>query len=99
MLKYQLSPETKSPETSVCAGFFNSRKEGAQLTGKKVQRKRGGLVDDIRCKCGKIVCQMQNQSVLIKCRHCKRFVIMEFYKPEGQVDSSPENYRLKIEYK
>ena len=55
-------------------------------------------MDNVRCKCGKIVCQLQDQVVLIKCRHCKRFVIMEFYKPQGQELLSEEKWP-KIEYK
>lgn len=33
-------------------------------------------LDDLRCQCGKIVCQLQEQVVVIKCRHCKRFIII-----------------------
>ena len=32
---------------------------------------------DIRCECGKIVCQSEHEFVVIKCRHCKRFVFIK----------------------
>ncbi|SDC90038.1 MULTISPECIES: hypothetical protein [unclassified Candidatus Frackibacter] len=28
----------------------------------------------LRCKCGKIVCEIVEDKVIIKCRHCKRFI-------------------------
>jgi len=35
-------------------------------------------IDDyLRCKCGKIVCEIIEDKVIIKCRHCKRFVVIE----------------------
>ena len=27
---------------------------------------------DVRCQCGKILCQYEAQIVIIKCRHCKQ---------------------------
>lgn len=32
---------------------------------------------DIRCQCGKIVAQQEKRKIYIKCRHCKRFIIIE----------------------
>jgi len=32
---------------------------------------------DVRCDCGKIVCQSDHEFVVIKCRHCKRFVFIK----------------------
>lgn len=29
---------------------------------------------DVRCECGKILCQHEAQVVIIKCRHCKRLL-------------------------
>lgn len=29
-----------------------------------------------RCQCGKIVCQIEDDKVIIKCRHCKRYIII-----------------------
>jgi len=57
-------------------------------------------MENVRCKCGKIVCQLQGNVVLIKCRHCKRFVVLEFSDQESQGDAAlgKEN-RPKIEYK
>jgi len=40
-------------------------------------------VEDVRCLCGKIVCQIQNEKVIIKCRHCKRYIIIDY---QGNAD-------------
>ena len=29
---------------------------------------------DFRCTCKKIVCQIEGDMVIIKCRHCKRYI-------------------------
>jgi len=57
-------------------------------------------MENVRCRCGKIVCQLKGRVVLIKCRHCKRFVILEFSDQEG-LESSPmtKDGGPKIEYK
>lgn len=31
---------------------------------------------NIRCECGKIICQREKGYLVIKCRHCKRLVFM-----------------------
>ncbi|WP_088554266.1 hypothetical protein [Calderihabitans maritimus] len=36
----------------------------------------------IRCLCGKIVSQLSNDSIIIKCRHCKQFVVIKAQKIE-----------------
>lgn len=66
-----------------------------------IYEKGGGILDDnLRCKCGKIVCQLQDHVVVIRCRHCKREIILEFNKPEGQgKDTTPRQQRPKIEYR
>lgn len=57
-------------------------------------------MENVRCKCGKIVCQLKGRVVLIKCRHCKRFVILEFSDQEGEGNSPLEKEgRPKIEYR
>lgn len=57
-------------------------------------------MENVRCRCGKIVCQLKGRVVLIKCRHCKRFVIMEFNDQEAHDDlSTNKEYQPKIEYK
>ncbi len=33
-------------------------------------------LENLRCQCGKIVCQLKEEVVVIKCRHCKRFIII-----------------------
>lgn len=57
-------------------------------------------MENVRCRCGKIVCQLKGKVVLIKCRHCKRFVILEFNDQETQGElSDNKEYHPKIEYK
>lgn len=54
----------------------------------------------LRCKCGKIVCQLEEQVVTIKCRHCKRLIIMKFDKHEDHDnDNTPQVKQPKIEYR
>lgn len=31
-------------------------------------------MQDIRCACKKIICQVEGDAVIIKCRHCKRYI-------------------------
>lgn len=31
-------------------------------------------MEDFRCPCKKIVCQVEGDTIIIKCRHCKRYV-------------------------
>ncbi|NYE57260.1 MULTISPECIES: hypothetical protein [Carboxydothermus] len=33
---------------------------------------------DLRCNCGKIVCQVEGSMIIIKCRHCKQYVYLYF---------------------
>ncbi len=35
-------------------------------------------MNNVRCECGKILCQVYENMVVIKCRHCKRFLIIKF---------------------
>jgi len=55
-------------------------------------------MENVRCKCGKIVCQLKGNVVLIKCRHCKRFVVLEFSDHEENAALAKES-RPKIEYR
>lgn len=57
-------------------------------------------MENVRCKCGKIVCQLENQAVLIKCRHCKRYIALDFDRSEEKSKPiSGENRYPKIEYR
>jgi len=31
-------------------------------------------VQNFRCQCKKIVCQIDGDTIIIKCRHCKRYI-------------------------
>lgn len=58
------------------------------------------LDNNLRCICGKIVCQLEDHVVLIKCRHCKREIILEFDRTERPgKDTPPRLLRPKIEYR
>lgn len=30
----------------------------------------------VRCECGKILCQQEGGTIVIKCRHCKRYFLI-----------------------
>ena len=45
-------------------------------------RKAGGGMKDINCQCGKILCQSHGNMLIIKCRHCKRFIILKINDPQ-----------------
>ncbi|MHB1419127.1 MAG: hypothetical protein ACYCX4_05985 [Bacillota bacterium] len=32
------------------------------------------MMMDFRCTCHKIVCQIEGDSIIIMCRHCKRYI-------------------------
>lgn len=32
---------------------------------------------DVRCECGKIVCQSDEEYIVVKCRHCKRYMFIK----------------------
>lgn len=32
------------------------------------------VMQTLRCPCKKIVCQVTEDSIIIKCRHCKRYI-------------------------
>lgn len=31
---------------------------------------------NLKCQCGKLICQVEGGSIIIKCRHCKRFIVI-----------------------
>lgn len=36
---------------------------------------------NIRCKCHKIICQVEESEVIIRCRHCKRYLVIKMSGP------------------
>ena len=48
-------------------------------------------MENVRCRCDKIVAQLDGQKVVIKCRHCKRAVIIS-------LDPRPGTKQLLVEY-
>jgi hypothetical protein len=55
---------------------------------------------DIRCQCGKILCQREEYVIVIKCRHCKRTIKVELReadKREGRtVAAKPIIFTPKV---
>jgi len=43
-------------------------------------------LDALRCPCGKIVCQVKGQQVIIKCRGCKRVMVIIHTKGIARVE-------------
>ena len=33
-------------------------------------------LENVHCQCGKIVAQLKENVIIIKCRHCKRFIVI-----------------------
>ena len=57
-------------------------------------------MENVRCRCGKMVCQLKAKVVLIRCRHCKKNVIVEFNNQEAKEElTANKEYHSKIEYK
>lgn len=38
-------------------------------------------MEDIRCTCHKIICQVNDDEIIIKCRHCKRYIVIHTAGP------------------
>ncbi len=55
---------------------------------------------DIRCQCGKILCQREEYIIVIKCRHCKRTInigLKEAQRPEGRAVAAKQTiYKSKV---
>lgn len=41
-----------------------------------------------RCRCGKIICQLEGNTVIIKCRHCKGYVVIDTFKLQNSSDDA-----------
>ena len=48
----------------------------------------------VRCQCGKIVAEVVGKLVLIKCRHCKRYVMIDLTKHQAAVGSEDRDPAL-----
>lgn len=46
-------------------------------------------MEEVRCLCGKLLCKVENNRVVIKCRHCKRFIVIEV--GDGEIVARTEN--------
>ncbi len=44
---------------------------------KSLEREKMIDLAEVRCQCGKIVAQQQKRKIYIKCRHCKRLIIID----------------------
>lgn len=41
------------------------------------------MLEDVRCECGKIVCQSDPDYIVVKCRHCKRYMFIKKEKDKN----------------
>lgn len=46
-------------------------------------KKNGADRTNVRCECGKIICQYEKSYLVVKCRHCKRLVILNLESKMG----------------
>ncbi|MBI2914804.1 MAG: hypothetical protein HYY08_02650 [Firmicutes bacterium] len=60
-------------------------------------------MESVRCLCGKLTCQITGDSVVIKCRRCKRLVTIETkgvlhvsFGDEAVEESCPEERRPEL---
>ncbi len=51
---------------------------------------------DVRCTCNKIICQVDDDTIVIKCRHCKRFIVIRT-KGTVKVETSIEDSKVNLE--
>ncbi|MBO8167602.1 MAG: hypothetical protein H0Z35_00290 [Thermoanaerobacteraceae bacterium] len=50
---------------------------------------------DLRCVCNKIICQVDGNNIVIKCRHCKRYIIIRT-KGTVKVESNIKDEKVNI---
>ncbi|WP_366921845.1 hypothetical protein MFMK1_002262 [Metallumcola ferriviriculae] len=55
-------------------------------------------MQDIRCVCNKIICQVDEGAIVIKCRHCKRFIIIRTHG-DVTVETSVNDKKVNMDYK
>lgn len=56
-------------------------------------------MNDVKCECGKIVCQIIENTIFIKCRHCKRFILIKINQPTPKKVYHDYRDFTKVEYK
>lgn len=49
---------------------------------------------DVRCECGKILCQHETEVVIIKCRHCKRIINISLRERVKNING-PARYNVR----
>jgi len=52
----------------------NYQNQASNIHQRKNSIKRWDCMDNLKCPCGKIVCQIEGDTIIIKCRHCKRYI-------------------------
>lgn len=61
--------------------------------------KEGDLMNNnVRCQCGKILCQVYENMVIIKCRHCKVFLMIRFNGVQKATTNFEYDYLTKLKY-
>lgn len=56
-------------------------------------------MDNFRCQCKKIVCQIDKDTIIIKCRHCKRYIHIAtkgIINIEYKLTAGPDDAELTI---
>ncbi|TDA69806.1 MAG: hypothetical protein D9V47_04270 [Clostridia bacterium] len=48
-------------------------------------------MEDVRCTCHKIICQVEGNEIIIKCRHCKRYVVIRMGGPPVAMETRLED--------
>jgi len=48
-----------------------------------------GYGEETRCECGQLIAKVQRQGLELKCKRCKRIVVIPFTAIEGWTEFSP----------
>ena len=51
---------------------------------------------ETRCECGQLIAKVKGQSLELKCKRCKRIVIIPFNAIEGWTTASSDNVHEKV---
>jgi hypothetical protein len=57
------------------------------LTRPLIETDHGGT--ETRCECGQLIAKMRQAGIELKCKRCKRIVLIPFSAIEGWVSPSP----------
>lgn len=43
-------------------------------------------MDNVRCSCQKIICQLEDNEIIIRCRHCKKYLVIKMPGPPVSIE-------------